>query len=679
MADDNVESRLKKELVTRGVQLWKPPYYGVRGGGAAALQALAETWDDTAASRLLPIFQSRALTKLRQKGKLLDELRVRVLGAPERHNVRETVVLPETWAEDTQLTTRDAAGDSRSYSLILQRVNPDLTISEFSNQLMAALHLTDHAIRLVCRGKTLPTSQDGVRLTERLSGTAHLLCLVQPTSSSSSQDASVRNHAVTDEELIANIRQAARTLQAGAMLDITDAAGNLVSMTHADRLAFLTALGLHAMGRQRLEDDAHSSESALLFLIQADVEWEHLHESWRHRVDNYGLLQLDIAWVYLGVACLENLPDAIQRLDKAETVLRKQVHTNFVTLALVQADLDKPVPPVAGIFVRLFLLQGVVHHLRGNVMQSRERLDWAWALCKSLRAVSPTDVVARLVEAMDVLPFQAISALRRSNGNVDQAAALIEEDLEKEDKVSEARYKQRKIGLCENGIDHVDLHLLDQLKGILRPGDGEDVASGLLRLSNNKMERALDLYQGGDISEVFRRVAELDRVQGVVKRKRSRITVDEVALATLVSMGVADDGASRALEANNNNNNNVDGALLWLTNRPSAVVESAAPPPAVVPNNDAAATESATASTAVPPVVSSPPPTANLAVPVVTPRRNPEKEAVALLEQVLGKVLEQQNSSDWCLGAFLDEEWAYIQQYRQQNARSPAAPSAGAG
>jgi len=84
----------------------------------------------------------------------------------------------------------------------------------------------------------------------------------------------------------------------------------------------------------------NSLASELVFFLEADAAWGNLEETGRTRVDNYGLLQLGIAWTYLKLQrSLDGLPDMIQRLDRAEATLRQQVHPNFVTLALVRAGL----------------------------------------------------------------------------------------------------------------------------------------------------------------------------------------------------------------------------------------------------------------------------------------------------------------------------------------------------
>ena len=70
----------------------------------------------------------------------------------------------------------------------------------------------------------------------------------------------------------------------------------------------------------------------------------------------YGLLQLDIVWCYLLLEPLDGIEDVIRRLNVVKSALWKQVHINFITLALAQAEMNNPIPPLCAIFVRLFLL-----------------------------------------------------------------------------------------------------------------------------------------------------------------------------------------------------------------------------------------------------------------------------------------------------------------------------------
>jgi hypothetical protein len=184
---------------------------------------------------------------------------------------------------------------------------------------------------------------------EAAASAVQLICLV--SSSCGTSNDSLANPRSDIQARIAAIRNAARHIQDTSKLEITDQRGSIIPMTKDDRMGFLTALALHRMGMNLLNhennnnndpDSSTSKEDALILLLEADFEWTshpNLMDGWKHRVDNYGLLQLDIVWMYLQLESLENLPDSLRRLKEAEEVLRKQVHVNFVALALTQAEM----------------------------------------------------------------------------------------------------------------------------------------------------------------------------------------------------------------------------------------------------------------------------------------------------------------------------------------------------
>lgn len=183
-------------------------------------------------------------------------------------------------------------------------------------------------------------------------------------------------------------------------------------------------------------------------------------------------------------------------------------------------------------------------------------------------------------------------------------------------------------------------------------------------------------------------MAELDASQGV-PRKRSRIAVDEIALASLESMGVDDATARRALEMNGNN---VERAVLWITNRNDTVAtaDSSASSTASTPyqgteeNNepkekDKGVQDNADDTVADPADGNAPGDRHDAALVGPSPipvapafdaeraRMQAEREAVSFLRRVLGQVLEQQQhqGEDGFLGNSLEDEWGYLQQFRQ--------------
>jgi hypothetical protein len=287
------EARIKQTLLDRRIRLWKPPYCGT-AESTRALTELAETLKTTP-SRLAD-FQERALAKLKTKGKLLDVLQVKVLcrkGLGLNEDLSATTdddVTIETWAQKVEkVVSKD------NLILKLHQVNPDLVVSDFILQLSHFVHKSvpsgDEAsrappilLRLVYKGTTLQANSQNTLCSQLGDGISTILCLVQVADFQNDNDS---KSADEDQDMttIRSIRNAAGQLQRKAIFDVTDAEGKHVSMTETERLAFMTALGLHAMGMHKKSE----LNSALVYLLEADQEWHRgIHESWRYRVDNYG-------------------------------------------------------------------------------------------------------------------------------------------------------------------------------------------------------------------------------------------------------------------------------------------------------------------------------------------------------------------------------------------------------
>ena len=677
----DVKDQVIAELRRMKIKLWLPPYYAHidASSNRAVLQSLAcdltskigGTKEEILVSLLT--LQDHALEKLEKKRSatstlpLVECLELKVLGLRGDFSHEIPVV---SWAERVEVTDK---------ALKFHRASPVLTAGKFLEDLAAFLKVD--ALRLVYRGKSI-SSKDDARLCDILKhgdsaspqiGNFRMMCLV-----------SYKEQVNPDRTLIASIRQAATKLGGGASFDVTDQHGKIVPMLPSERLAFLTALGLHRLGRKRMDT---TLSSALVFLLEADQEWDKVTPQWRDKVDNYGILQLDIAWVYMKLESLENLPDVTRRLELAETTLRKQVDRNFVTLALVQADMGNAVPPLSSVFCRLFLLQGVAYRFSQDMAKSKERLEWAWGLCQSLRSVSSVEQINALCEALGVTQFQAISALRRTNGNSDQAAALMEKDKADAELQNLRREEQRKLGLCKNTVDHVDLDLVANLQTVLgfTPGPPEQqegtrkldsnfiVAAGLLRLANNDLEKSIDIYQDVERNPgaVLQLVSDLDRSlqeQGLAKKKSSRKKeeeVDELSLATLMSMGVDESMAKKALR---HSHNNMETALLWLTGQGESEEKEGE---AIKSSDSFSSGESSNSSDSTSSSEANSTATDSMEEDGMTESRSKRarvrdetKEAELLLEKELGEALQERDMEQDYFGSTLDEEWSFIEKFR---------------
>jgi len=292
-----------------------------------------------------------------------------------------------------------------------------------------------------------------------------------------------------------------------------------------------------------------------------------------------------------------------------------------------------------------------------------------------------------LCEALGVTQFQAISALRRTNGNSDQAAALMEKDKANAELQNLRREEQRKLGLCKNTVDHVDIDLVANLQTVLgfTPGPPEQqegtrkldsnfiVAAGLLRLSNNDLENSIDIYQDVERNPgaVLQLVSDLDRSlqeQGLAKKKSSRKKeeeVDELSLATLMSMGVDESMAKKALR---HSHNNMETALLWLTGQGESEEKEEE---AIKSSDSFSSGESSNSSDSTSSSEANSTATDSMEEDGMTESRSKRarvrdetKEAEMLLEKELGEVRQERDIEQDYSSTTLDEEWSFIEKFR---------------
>ena len=179
----------KQELLKRQIQLWKPPFYGVKDW-EDQISDLAKTFDQPDAVEHLKGFRDRALDKLRKKKKLLDDMQFSLIGMST--NVPETTEFPQSWAEQVEILDQK--------SIKLHHINPLLTVSEFAVQLCELLQIP--GVKLVHKGKQLEADQ--TRWSSLAHGSSRTMCLVEPEKT-------------PDEAMIESIRGAARELRTTSM------------------------------------------------------------------------------------------------------------------------------------------------------------------------------------------------------------------------------------------------------------------------------------------------------------------------------------------------------------------------------------------------------------------------------------------------------------------------------
>jgi NACalpha-BTF3-like transcription factor len=262
---------------------------------------------------------------------------------------------------------------------------------------------------------------------------------------------------------------------------------------------------------------------------------------------------------------LSALPDASARISRTEEVLGKQVNPNFLKLAIFNAEQGRAVPPLAAPFVRLLLLKGVIRLLHERDARAAiETLTEAGALCKALE-VDPehTEQLLQLGTSEE----GAIAALRKAGGDVQRAAVDILDQVEKGRVAAEDRKKQRMFGPTADKASYVNLERIAVVRDVLSVD--YDVAVSLLRLSNNSIDVAADLWHqaGRDRSDILERAYNI--APRSTKKLRPQQTaqppVDEIALVTLMSTGIDKELAEAALRGTANEGADpVEAAMAWL-------------------------------------------------------------------------------------------------------------------
>mmetsp|Transcript_26527 Transcript_26527/g.87966 ORF Transcript_26527/g.87966 Transcript_26527/m.87966 type:complete len:672 (-) Transcript_26527:110-2125(-) len=494
---------LREELRKEGVKLWLPPFSPSVAPGVAAgneFPALAEKYAKRLAKDLGQV--TGALEDLRQHAllKLREKTRVTVLGkvlgggplAAGRQELRVELCSGMTGGE--ALTTLSA-------------------------------HLSDLAgatqqLRAIASGRVLAAGAETLEQQGWLSDLSRqgqplrvLLVRSGPVKSTSSEG-------FGDFELF-------------------DAAtGKLVPVPPAARQALITAIALHARGRELLSErgcggvggggaegggEAAAATAALEFLAEADRCFERCEAAGAGallgQIDNFGQLQLDICWAYALLGDTDHLPDAEKRLQVAERMINRQVTPFFMSVAEGKAKQGSTVDPQVLPSVKLWLLRGIARRCRGDAAGARADLQKADLFIRALQV----DVTA--LEGLLVLGasrVQAVAALRRCGGDVEQAAAALLAAAPRRELARMERTAQRKFGTTLDG-SYVDSALVSQLTGM---GFDEKAAVKALKRSNNDVGVALDLVQ---------------------KSADSNAPVDELALCSLISLGFDQGRAERAL------------------------------------------------------------------------------------------------------------------------------------
>lgn len=556
---DHVGEDLRKNKV----KLWEPPYVPDIDGSLAKLAStisgrasFAATAEDVLEK--LQELQQHALTKLRGKTQII--LVGRVVGAASCSNMPHGngEMRVECSAEDRGATILTSVCERLGTSR-LKIIAGGLPLQEEST-LQEQEWKTNKdrgmkTIRVVFLASGKPTRQDAQ--------VAEPVEMLTASVSSSEVTIDVEGQVTKKRTTVAQVRDAAEVLTREGFGDFElydGKTGKIQDVEDSARQALVTAIALHSRGRELLtgvcdrccgrierfldEVVAVQNNSALAealeFLAEADRCFERCKKqgaaSLVNQLENYGQLQLDICWAYALLGDSSCLTDAISRLTVAEHMLLRQVDRNFLTLAGVQADQGRVLPPEVIPSVRLWLLRGIAFKVNGDP-RAQDDLERAGLFMQGLRVSE--DAVSSLCN-VGATRAQAIAALRRNGGDPNRAAEALMTAIDQKKRQRKDRDSQRQFGKTDGGVYIDPVHV----EKLVSMGIQERDAVEGLKQYNNDFDAALDDLASKELG------------------LRGGTSVDELALAQLLSMGFERANIEVALRTTGNN---VEEALIVLT------------------------------------------------------------------------------------------------------------------
>jgi len=347
-------------------------------------------------------------------------------------------------------------------------------------------------VRLISRGKVLKDDSDiqgqGIR-----NGSVVMVLLGASLEASQSTEAYETRHRDLERA-----KKAVEILSASADFDveysarnltITDQNGKPIDFPIEEKKNLVQGMALHDKAKKLLK--LREYDTCLPLLIEADLCFSRCTDGILGRVDNVALCHLDIAWCYLSLSNISDLPDAEERLRKCEACFQKSYGADLSRAANLKGE----VATTQALMGRLHLLQGVLAFHKGDLRNARRLLTQAEQELNAL-VVSP-ELISKLL-IMGFSEQEARLGLRACSNNESSAVDWImrrrgerkrNEELVKKERLAKKRHQ--KYGKTIGGKE-VNLSMFDQM---IEMGFPEELVLGALKQTDNSMVAAINMIQ----------------------------------------------------------------------------------------------------------------------------------------------------------------------------------------
>lgn len=502
VVNEAVLNKLRSFLKLNKVQLWKEPYLGPLGRSADAITELATSICSTDPTIQL----DSALAGLDH----LQTFSIERFSQNEKFKTHGIATLRLQFVPKTVHNSHIKSVEAK-----LSILGSDLC-SDILTLLNSDVQLT---LKLIFNGRLIDSSK--TLLSQGVGHNKTVLCLAVPAKqqddiqSLEEQISAVKKSKQGAKLLASSSDHAARSFDA----HITDQKGRTLEIPANEKTSLVIALSLHEKGRLSLKNKNYSN--ALIYLLEADSEFKQCRSDILESVDNFAVLCLDISWCYLCLKNLSALSDVDDRLSTCEKHFNRCYGENLQRLFSIKGGSGNEVT----LFVKLYILQGIVAYYKGDYSTSKQLLDKAEGYAASI-SVNEDQVVEMVALGFD--SSEARSALRTCNGNlqraVEKAYKIREEkdDIEKEEK-EKARKRKLAIvlGKCNNNED-VDVDAYERLINIL--GFEPKLAQNALKSCDNDINAAIDWIQnnrGTSQASIMKEVSSIDIMKVNIKKQLS--------------------------------------------------------------------------------------------------------------------------------------------------------------
>jgi len=522
---DLMLTKLREQLNTDKIKLWLPPYTTEnreRGENPEELikkyssllkfppQVIATALEDLRLNSLAMLEEKR---QFQTDG--IATLRVKLSGAQSEQNLNKSIPI---------------------------ECNLNVNGQDLKHLIAAKFDVQTELLKVICKGKVIQDKQSlndqGVRNGSNLMA----MCMTATEAQITQKDKDLMH--------VQKLRKAAEMLSKKSDDDeyfnvqIADQKGQPIDLPIEEKKALTIAMTLHEKGRAVLKDQKVTL--ALPLLLEADEEFSKCRSQILDSVDNYGILCLDIVWCYFMLKNLEQLPNAETRLNKTKECFEKSYGAQMERLAKIKGGTGSE----QALFMRLYLLQGIVAFHQGNTTQARQLLARAQFVLSLLHV--DTDKLNEVM-TMGFTEKEARLGLRAKNGNIQAAVDHImqrrkekEEIDHKVNKDWKRRIKSKKLGKTASGLQ-VNIDHYENLVALEFP---KGAAAEALRQTNNNFDAALEFLRIHP--ELF----------SLPDPEDSKIQITDQMITQIVALGFSPDLARLALERVNGNLSKAVDAML---------------------------------------------------------------------------------------------------------------------